>query len=342
MRGTLRSLGARGRSPAAFSALGLVVCVMLGAPASAVAGGGARAGESLPRIAFVEETLFGKVGGLVVVNSDGSGARRVATTDRSTSVHDPAWSAKGRRLAWIRGLNALVVGNADGSDRRVILRSGKADLDAPRWSADGRTIRVLRTIDPLGCRPRTQVVSVRPDGAGTRVVTPLALPAVDDPYCEIAPSPSEAAWSPDGRSVAVTYPTGVTSNHCLSESRVVVVSIPARAVVASSAPPAAPCTGVDADQLYDDSGPRWMPDGRTVVFFRSVEPDGSTMALDVRSGIVRTPTALEALAVFGQWSRRMAFVADSGARGLDAISPDGTRRLIYRTREPIRDIAVFG
>jgi Tol biopolymer transport system component len=167
------------------------------------------------RIAFVSDRL----GGLAVVNADGSGESRLFEDLRGTRALSPdwtkvafvqspwdaaelhvrtidgtqtrklaervvdfAWAPDSKRLAFHRA-NAIFVVNADGTGlREVVARGG-----APVWSPDGTRIAFLRLADTQQ-RPDLYVV----DADGSRETN-----LTDD-----AETNAAHRWSPDGRSLA--------------------------------------------------------------------------------------------------------------------------------------------
>jgi Tol biopolymer transport system component len=104
---------------------------------------------------------------VVVVEDDGTDARRVSSSEHRASHVFPTWSPDGRRLAFVRfrptrgaaGLEVYVV-NADGSGERSV---GKGTL--PVWTHDSRSLLVQRPRTPPKS-PTIHVVSV--DGGGER------------------------------------------------------------------------------------------------------------------------------------------------------------------------------
>jgi dipeptidyl aminopeptidase/acylaminoacyl peptidase len=93
----------------------------------------------------------------------------------------PAWSADGRRLAYVApgpgGLTDLYVADASGRNRGRLTRTPGGSEDNPDWAPDGRRLVVERD---------GALVVVRADGSSERQL------AVGQ----------EPAWSPSGRSVA--------------------------------------------------------------------------------------------------------------------------------------------
>jgi dipeptidyl aminopeptidase/acylaminoacyl peptidase len=95
---------------------------------------------------------------LYLAEIDGSSSRLLAT-----SAAEPTWAPDGSRIAFLGPGGSLSVVNADGSEIRTVA----AGASGPAWSPDGRLIAFVRGDDLL---------VVRPDGRGERVVVPGPLP----------------------------------------------------------------------------------------------------------------------------------------------------------------------
>jgi Tol biopolymer transport system component len=148
---------------------------------------GAPAVAGRARIAFTRNTgpMSGDAKELYVMNADGSGQKRLARI--SSYGVPPAWSADGRRLAFVRGHgpNAeIYVVNSDGSGQRRLTRTSGWEV-FPVWSPEGRKIAFLRWGDP----EHRGLYVINADGSGQRKLADKALFAAPD-------------WSPDGRKIA--------------------------------------------------------------------------------------------------------------------------------------------
>ena len=117
---------------------------------------------------------------LIVMNADGSGARRI--TPRFVDAVLPSWSPDGTKIVFEDG-DVFVIGS-DGSGLRNVTRSvDPLDFD-PRWSPDGRQIVFTST---TGGSRRGEVHLINLDG--TRHVNLTRSNRFD----------GDATWTPDGR-----------------------------------------------------------------------------------------------------------------------------------------------
>jgi Tol biopolymer transport system component len=132
---------------------------------------------------------------IYVMRADGSQQHNL--TRRRGQDHSPAWSPDGRRIAFASVRNGLFptiwVMNADGSGQRRVTRlSG----EYPTWSPDGRKLAFDRsTFGPTGW----DIWVVNVDGSGAK---PLVAWRGDD---------LGAAWSPDGKAIALGSTRGTAS-----------------------------------------------------------------------------------------------------------------------------------
>ncbi|MGE0795540.1 MAG: prolyl oligopeptidase family serine peptidase [Acidimicrobiia bacterium] len=139
----------------------------------------------------------------VVVVELATGTARVVS-DAHDFALDPVWAPDGRRLAWTAWDDPampwddgrVVVATADGADRpRVVAGGGGSAAQQPRFSPDGTTLAVLD--DRSGWCNLTLV----PLDGGP--VTALAEP-FEHGGPSWGPGQRSFAWSPDGRTLAVT------------------------------------------------------------------------------------------------------------------------------------------
>jgi WD40-like Beta Propeller Repeat len=164
------------------------------------------------RLAYACAVLRGgdEVGRIYTIRPDGTGRRLLRTG--TASAYWPTWSPDGKRIAFstepaplvpTRGTNtgnprrwvhsAIYVIDVDGSHKQLVARSGAA----PDWSPDGTTI----AYSTLACGDQSNKIG------RTRLVTPYGrdvTPHSGAGRCGgIGPAALGAAWSPDGRRLAV-------------------------------------------------------------------------------------------------------------------------------------------
>jgi Tol biopolymer transport system component len=304
-------------------------------PSSAqpVARPGLAPGSGESKIAFLSDVPKARLpkgvrwqGELYVVNTDGSGLRRLARF-ASASLH-PSWSPDGRTIAFERRVGPIgapppgngacfrvchveiFVVNADGSGLRNL--TGNAGGYVPAWSPDGRQITFSRDI---GFNPKLYAMNA--DGSGQRRVT-------KDPIDVWG-----ASWSPDGQ--RLTFASGVQG---IGNVWVYVVNV----------------DGSGQRQLTRDWGqdPVWSPDGQRIAFmnYRDERPRGGRRwqgvmyVMNTDGSERRTLTWLSNSDWSFSWSpdgRRIAFVSDrDGNDEVYVINVDGTG-LRNLTRSPTRD-----
>jgi Tol biopolymer transport system component len=148
--------------------------VLAGGLTSASASGS----EQGPNAARSGVVLTSRGGGIVAVNLDGSGVRRLTPPRDDAGDHDVVASPDGSMVAFARAYGYVYVLSADGSGPR---RVGPGI--EPQWSPDGRWIAA--STFALG-DARARVYLMRPDGGGATVIG-----RGEDP-----------AWSSDGRWLA--------------------------------------------------------------------------------------------------------------------------------------------
>ncbi len=143
------------------------------------------AGAGSSKIAFIREPYRGGYAGvLYVMNTDGSGQRRMAPAN-----YGARWSPDGRKIAFSGSWPAadgVYVMNADGSGQQRLTSGGSWD-GGLAWSPDGRAIAFARYL-PSGFRD-TEIYVVNADGSEQRRLTSDAWG-------------SELAWSPLGDKIA--------------------------------------------------------------------------------------------------------------------------------------------
>jgi dipeptidyl aminopeptidase/acylaminoacyl peptidase len=195
----------------------------------------------------------------------------VQLTASEKDVSDPQWNLAGDRLAYVRD-KAIWVIDADGG-RAARLVDHPAGSSTPRWSPDGDRLLFMsrrRGWDQLWLIEVPRPARGRPPAAGRR----------PDPVC-LTPTPHDSespTWSPDGSRIA--FVSQRTEN--LLAQQVLVLDVAAALGLSARATnrrsgqqayaPAAGANGVAAPvrtvagQSSWACGPRWMPDGRTLLY----------------------------------------------------------------------------
>ncbi len=266
---------------------------------------------------------------------------------------EPAWSADGRRIAYVDAAGFVTTMDADGRNRERLVRG-----NLPAWSPDGRRIAYVEHGRPA------EVMVVDADGSARR-----SLYSTTDPFFYVI-------WSPDGKNVVVAaddlivlLPAAGDAERVLARDvegvvdpqwspdgnklifarsgRLFTIGASGGSPVALT-DPRAPSLGGPTLEL--DSSPQWSPDGRSIAFLRTVvtNPRGGILwqelwIVPAGGGHARLlkrsdgPTVRTVLAWRGDgrsllYSRAVAF----NRRGVLSVRPDGTKlsRLELGAREP--------
>jgi Tol biopolymer transport system component len=163
---------------------------------------------------------------IYVVNSDGSGARRV-THSRGWDGF-PTWSPDGRKILYSGRAGAFVV-NPDGTGRHKMPAAGS-------WSPDGRTIAFTNNQDG-----NNEIYVVNVDGSGWKNLS--RSPSTED---------FDPQWSPDGKQIAfVTDRDGNREIYVMK---------------ADGSDPHNLTHHPLRDGDDGQYGPLWSPDGRKILF----------------------------------------------------------------------------
>ena len=202
-------------------------------------------------------------GGAEIVKVDARGWSWTILTSGNLS-QNPEWSPDGQRIAFTSNRSGewqLYIMGSDGSNQRRLTASNVQEY-APRWSPDGKDIVIGRG---------GQLVIVRPDGSGERVI-PLSVPQSAAPY----------DWSMDGAQILID---GTASG----SNRVWVTDTVGNATQVLIEPTSA----------YEQSA-RWSSDGQRFVFDRQGVPGAEGLYVAESSGggvrqIVSTPPGYQDL-----------------------------------------------
>src|SRR5882724_3501608 len=167
---------------------GCVLCA-LGLPAFRRVSAQSSNGKNNGLIAF-STNRNGPSGKIYVMNPDGSNQHGI--TNSPGGETRPAFSPDGKKLAFVRDFQAILMMNPDGSGQTMVVDGAVAGLSSisafPNWSPDGKKI-VFRAI-PKDSRNGGDIYVINADGTG---LTQLTTDPADD---------SCPAWSPDGTKIA--------------------------------------------------------------------------------------------------------------------------------------------
>ena len=288
----------------------LTTLVAIGAAALLVAAAGP-AGAAFPgqngKIAFVSNRAGSN--DIFSANPDGSGLVNLTATAGVDEL-DPAWSADGRRLAFVRA-GALWVMNADGSGQRQLTNSPAVDeLDqTPAWSPDGLEIAVARS-DISG----NWGIWIVPEGGGpARRLTSQLNDAGRDQW---------PAWSPDGSTIAFSRSTrGFASQLAL-----------------------VPADGSGTVQIVDtgitssNDHPSWSPDGTRI----AVDVNGGEAIVIFEPDGTRVPLGFVLFGQDPEWSpdgSAIVYNTRTGNREIGWAALDGTMSGSVTGGDPAADLS---
>jgi TolB protein len=189
----------------------------------------------------VEIVYWGGVpSGIYLSNADGSNARLIAPTDGNLDCL--SWSPDGRRIAFAQTLDqeTYQIWLTDVETKvQTPLTVGPNEHTCPSWSPDGTRIAYFfRSSGQSGYLVRT----MKPDGSD------------DKPLSSVSVSSDKAAWSPDGKRIAVT-----TADRF---PQVALIDVVTGAI-------GAPLTPVNTEW---NGAPAWSPDGTMIAY--GAERDG--------------------------------------------------------------------
>lgn len=155
------------------------------------------------KIAFIQETWDYGLYDLYVMNSDGTGRRRLTTESEEVASGGLAWSPDGSRIAYDVyrcqpdscrfDYRQISIVHSDGSGRARLTSDPSLDSFGPAWSPDGSKIAFARS---TGGTIGTGIFVMDANGANVRRLTTGAGEA------------SAPVWSPDGSRIAFSLFSG--------------------------------------------------------------------------------------------------------------------------------------
>ena len=215
----------------------------------------------------------------------------------------------GERIAFMRsggGSHRIWVMEPDGSSQ-VPVSPADVDAIAPSWSPDGERIVYVRYRDGTDREDRLQILDLRSGVLETLAATPSGFP-------------SSPIWSPDGSTIA--FVDGIPGDEpgTYAGNGLYLIST----------------SGEDLQLLTDEVGSNisWSPDGREIVFERSVrntsgDPSEAEhnreglWAVNVSDGSLRQITNVDGQVP--EWSPDGTLIAYSeGASAIWVVNADGT------------------
>ena len=225
-------------------ALAALLC--LGALVSSQSASSARSAAG----SFNRGIVWAEFEGIYAADVDGGGVRQLAHIPLVDDHGDPAWSPSGDALAfWTRASDSIELHLAKPSagTLRMLKPKGRETsprrpprqqtyLEDPSWAPDGQQVAVSD-----GWTIVNSTIRVWSRRAG-RLLRPVTAPGA-------ARTDSEAAWSPDGRTIAFVR-RAVNSNVELGPPTIFLVRPDGRG----------------QRHLTRGASPSWSPDGRHLVF----------------------------------------------------------------------------
>jgi Tol biopolymer transport system component len=143
----------------------------------------------------------------------------------------------------------IFVANPDGTGLRNLTAAPDSDDTEPSWSPDRQRLAFVSARGG-GISGATAIYVMDADGGGARKLVDAGL------------EQSSPAWSPDGRWIAFSRCTFFTESGVCSSAQIVVVQPDGRG--------ARDVTQPVAQMSVTDSKPSWSPDGKRIVFTRTL------------------------------------------------------------------------
>jgi Tol biopolymer transport system component len=233
---------------------------------------------------------------ICIANPDGTGTTNITNSPETET--DPAWSADGAKIAFIK--NVVPPGgfpkyeihtmNADGTGV-VQVTNNPIGANSPAWSPDGTKIAFVRNLQEGGAGLGEHIFTINIDGTNeTQLTTGAGI------------SNTGPAWSPDGSKIAFARNS---------------------ADIWTMNPDGTGATNVTNRSAVGTFGPDWSPDGSRIAYTSNDDLD--TINCEVCDDEVH------AINVDG--TNDVNLTNNSASDAAPVWSPDGTKILFFTNRD---------
>jgi len=242
-------------------------------------------------IAFVRDAADGSGEAIYTIAPNATSGETLLLADSSVIDYSQlTWSPDGRRLAFVgtpadsvNGASEIFVVDVDGSNL-VQITHDEVDAFDPAWSPDSTRIAVRQNVTDPSVPDGSNVVVIRADGSGVKVLGPGGNPV----------------WSPDGEQLAMTVSDG-GSSHIWVQS----------------------ADGGNRRQVTDvavaSARSAWSPDGQSLVFSSL-----GLFLVDLASGSIAPVAELGWAPTWSPGGTIAFVTPGSASPGVFAVESDGT------------------